>query len=149
MRGISPLVATVLLIAMVVLIATIISNWASTISKEQTRDVSNQSSELIGCIGTTTIEDVYLDFTSGRGKMFVRTTIKPYDTVKIGTTLVSKTGLEAPNLTALPMIIASGELKSLEFNIAVINMTACVNFSVAKLATNCHSDTSDKAPRNC
>jgi flagellin-like protein len=48
-KGISPLVATVLLIAFVVSIAGLIAAWMSTFTKEQTQIVSDQSKVQVTC----------------------------------------------------------------------------------------------------
>ena len=49
MKGVSALLSTVLLIAIVVGVSLIISQWSSTLSKSQASDISNRTSERLSC----------------------------------------------------------------------------------------------------
>ncbi len=61
MKGISPLIAAVLLIAFTVAIATLIMGWFSTLTRNTTDTVSNKTTEAVGCSNSQiSIEDVYI-----------------------------------------------------------------------------------------
>ncbi len=61
MKGISPLIAGVLLIAITVTIAMIITAWATGITSSAQSGVTNKSAEMVGCSGALIdIETVYL-----------------------------------------------------------------------------------------
>ncbi len=61
MKGISPLIAAVLLIAITVAIGTLVGGWISTFTKATTDKVSNRTAEAIDCTSANiNIEDVYV-----------------------------------------------------------------------------------------
>ena len=61
MKGISPLIAGVLLIALTVTIAAIVTTWASGFTSVTQSGIGNKSIELVGCSGAALeVEAVYL-----------------------------------------------------------------------------------------
>ena len=61
MKGISPLIAAVLLIAFTVAIATLVMGWFSTFTRTTTTSVTNSTSLAINCADArVTIRDVYI-----------------------------------------------------------------------------------------
>jgi len=73
MKGISPLIATVLIIAFTVAVAGIVSLWASGFAQVTTRDIQNRSEERIHCTyGSIAISDV--NFCSTRNELSGRLT---------------------------------------------------------------------------
>ena len=61
-KGISPLLASVLLIAVTVAIATLVAGWLSTTVRTTQTTVSNRTLEATECSSASiTIEDVYMD----------------------------------------------------------------------------------------
>ena len=61
MKGISPLIAAVLLIAFTVAIATLVMGWYTTITRNTTDAVSNKTSEAVSCSNSQiSIDDVYI-----------------------------------------------------------------------------------------
>lgn len=61
-KGISPLLASVLLIAVTVAIATLVAGWLSTTVRTTQTTVSNRTLEATECSGASiTIEEVYID----------------------------------------------------------------------------------------
>jgi flagellin-like protein len=67
MKGISSLIATVLLIAFVVAIAGIISMWSTSLTSTQTKEIGNQSKGQTVCTMAIVIDDVEVpSFGSGQ-----------------------------------------------------------------------------------
>jgi flagellin-like protein len=61
MKGISPLVASVLLIVMVVTIAALITTWLTTFTKTSQQSVTNKTDTTLDCSGASiSIQDVYV-----------------------------------------------------------------------------------------
>mgnify|MGYP001585630610 CR=1 FL=1 len=61
MKGISPLIAGVFLIAITVTIAMLVTAWSTAVTSSAQAGISNKSSELTGCSGAAIdIETVYL-----------------------------------------------------------------------------------------
>ena len=61
MKGISPLIAAVLLIAFTVAIATLIMGWFSTFTRTTTTTVTNTTALAVNCADArVTIRDVYI-----------------------------------------------------------------------------------------
>ena len=61
MKGISPLIASVMLIAITVAIAALVMGWFSGLTKSTTTTVSNRTNEAVSCSSAqVTIEDVYI-----------------------------------------------------------------------------------------
>ncbi len=144
MKGVSPLIATVLLIAIAVIIANLISNWSLFAVSEQTEDISNTSEQITNC-PVMTIEDVYLDFAANKSRVFVKSSIEGnVDSAR----LVARSGVDMPLTTKMPLEVNRGEIKILEFNLTA-NLSSCVNFSQVIISTQCSSISYDRTPRNC
>jgi flagellin-like protein len=58
MKGISSLIATVLLIGFVVAIAGIVSMWSTSLTSTQTKEIGNQSKGQTVCVRSLVIDDV-------------------------------------------------------------------------------------------
>ncbi len=148
MKGLSPLIAVVLLIAISVLVASLIATWITSLTKEQQTTISNRSEEITGCAGhDIRIEDVYLDFITNRSRVTVRNTGQ-VDGKIISAIMTNQQGVNSTLNTSLPLTITKGELKTIEF---VLNGTisACVNFSQVRVSTQCVSDFYRKKATNC
>ncbi|MCK5062702.1 MAG: hypothetical protein KAR23_02130, partial [Candidatus Aenigmarchaeota archaeon] len=60
-KGLSPLIAAVLLIVFTIGIATIIMSWINTYTKDTTSEASQNTQDLIDCASTNMdIQDVYI-----------------------------------------------------------------------------------------
>ena len=144
MQGISPLIASVLLIAIAVIIAGMLANWGPTLTQSQTKTISNKTAQIVEC-NPPVIEDVYLDFQANVSRVFVRGSqgMAVVDEAKV----ISITGEEAPlvNSSAVPFNLSSGKLKILEFNITN-KIKICSNFSQAVI-TSCLTDKFTSAPK--
>jgi flagellin-like protein len=68
-KGISPLIAAVLLIAFTMAVAAILTAWVTTFTQDTTSEISNESSRLVQCsFGGLSIYDV----TAGSGQITVQ-----------------------------------------------------------------------------
>jgi len=137
-KGLSPLIATVLLIAFTVSIGAILMTWVSSLTKESTGEIGNKSSSIIDCnVADITIDDVYIDLRANISRVIVRnsglTTVEVTDAI-----LMSITGENAtPVNGSLPITnFSSGKVANIEFNITNV-ITACSNFSKVIVSTNC------------
>ena len=64
MKGISPLIAAVLLIAITVAIATLVSGWISTVTRGTQISAENKTTEAVDCASASiVIDDVYVSGT--------------------------------------------------------------------------------------
>lgn len=145
MRGISPLISSVLLIAISVLIAGILLSWGPSLIKDQTRTVSNRSDEVSNCVEIT-IEDVYMDFAANRSRVFVRS-LGNADLKSAQ--LQAKNGGLARNMTVLPVSLTRGVLSVIEFNLTNTTINSCANFSQVVISSDCLTDKYTKVPKNC
>ncbi len=143
-KGISPLIAAILLIAISVIVAAILLNWSTLLTYQQTQDITNETRQISKC-GILTVESVYLDFASNRSRVFVKSIVEDtLDSAK----LVTSTGLDMPLNTKLPLQINKGEIKILEFNLTS-NLSTCANFSQVIIGTRCSTIIYDQEPTNC
>ena len=150
LTGVSPLVATVLLIAIVVLVAAILMSWSTTLTKESQASISNRSAGVVGCTGAVIeIDSVYLDFSSNISRVYVRNAGQTNDVIK-SVTMTNAKGESAPmiNSSLLPISIPRAETKAIELNMSG-KIQACANFSRVIVTSDCLSDTYTKAPTNC
>ncbi len=144
MRGISPLISAVLLIAIAVVMAGVLFNWGPALTRSQTTTVSNKTTQIVEC-NPPIIEDVYIDFQANVSRMYVRGAQGGAEVMEAK--VVSVTGEEAPlvNSSAVPFNISAGKLKVLEFNVTN-KIRSCSNFSQAFITT-CITDKFTDRPK--
>lgn len=143
MKGLSELIAVILIIAIAVLATSVIYNWFSSYSKDNTYVISNRSDDVVQC-GVLDIDDVYI---SGNVSRVIVRSVSSVDTI-ISASFLSSSGQAAPNITQLPINIGKGQIKFIEFNLTgVIN--SCANFSQATVSTKCIISKFDKVPKGC
>ncbi len=136
MKGLSPLVATVLLVAFTVTLATIISGWFTTVTESTASTVSNKTEIATRCSSASlSIDDVY----SGTGanitaRAAVRNSGSAGLTIK-SAQLFNSAGF---NFTAanLPVSLERGEAATIEF--FYVNITSCpASFSRLIVSSDC------------
>jgi flagellin-like protein len=144
MRGVSPLIAAVLLIAISVTIAGIVFNWGPSLVQSGTVRISNKTEQIVGC-NPPLIEDVYLDFQENVSRVYVRGSQGDADVAEAK--VISTNGEEAPlvNSSSVPFNISAGKLKILVFNLTG-KIKSCSGFSQA-LITSCVTDRFSEAPK--
>ncbi len=138
MKGISPLIAAVLLIAFTVAIATLIMGWFSTFTRTTTATITNSTTAAVSCSDArVSIRDVYIQ-TGGGGA--------------VANVIVENTGGSTVGLVSLQLINTTGnvfgtgftavgalnESQVLTFTITGASFSACPgSFSKAVVTTNC------------
>jgi len=132
MRGISPLVAVVLLIAFVVSLTALVSGWLTSYIRGMTSNISETSSRMVGCSGASIeIEHIYIDSAAGTAKMLIENT-GSVDLVVKGI-IVDVNGNSCSNQTGIS--VTKGSIVELYFeNCSPMNRTT---FSRAAATTNC------------
>lgn len=153
MKGISPLVASVLLIAFVVAIATIIMGWMGTFTRETTATISNRTTEAVDCASAgINIDDVYLTAgVNGTIRAIVRNTGFT-DNMVLKAASFYKTNGAVWNATGDPVVsdFDKGEITTITFT-TTTGWVACANFSRVTVTTQCGGigDTFDGTPKGC
>ncbi|HLD83368.1 MAG TPA: archaellin/type IV pilin N-terminal domain-containing protein [archaeon] len=144
-KGLSPLIASVLLIGIAFSVAAILGPWAFGLVRSDTDTLSNNSQSITECYPVL-IQNVYADFPANRMRVYV---MGKGPNVIMSADVLNAHGVAMPltNASALPMNIGQGERKLIEFN-TTTDMTACSNFSKAVVTTKCVSDEKSK-PDNC
>lgn len=143
-KGISPLISTVLIIAIGVIISMTLLSWSSAVTQSHQATVTNRSSNIVGCV-TIDIRDVYLDFVANRSAVLVWSN---GNTDIISAQLLSKSGAQATLNTTLPLAITAGSIQTIYFNLST-TIPACANFSQVIVSTSCISDRFAETPRGC
>jgi FlaG/FlaF family flagellin (archaellin) len=145
MKGLTPLIATVLLIGISMVIATILLSWSESITSEQTSRAENRTKTSTSCPDII-IDSVFLDFTKNVSRVIVRS-MNGASEISSGS-LLNSNGVAVNNITQFPLPVESGQVATLEFNIYG-NITKCSDFGEANVVTVCTSDKYSKNPSNC
>ena len=118
MKGISQLIASVLLIAFTVAIATLIMGWFSTFTRSTTTTVSNTTTQAISCSDArVSIRDIYIQAgTVGS---------------QVATVIVENTGGSSVGVTNLQILNSTGSGFSTGFAaVGSLNKSQIVNFVI-------------------
>ncbi len=136
LKGVSPLVASVLLLAIVVSLSVIIGGWINTLSKDTTTTVSNRTSEAISCSSADlTVESVYItNGTSGTARAQIRN--QGFQAITLTSAqLINRTGHNHSTTTTLGNL-AKGEIIQLSFS--GVGVPSCpTDFSRIVVTTTC------------
>ncbi len=147
MKGISTLIAAVLLIAVTLLISLIVSTSFTSLVKTQASTIQTRTGEAVNCTSSDiNIEDVFVDVASNRGRVTIRNSGQIRENIVRGT-MLNDTGSLATSLDTFPISIAKGALTTLTFD-TTTNLT-CVNFNRVIVTTECTIATFDRNPKNC
>lgn len=150
MKGISPMIAAVLLIAFTVAISTLVAGWFSTQVRSTTDEVSNKTDEAISCTSASiNIEDVYISQgTGGTARIIIKNNgFKDGLTIN-GIQIYNKTGHNFSTGFSTVSGFDRGQILSIE--ITNTSFDVCPSsFSQAVVTTTCGgvSDTHDKNPK--
>jgi len=148
-KGISPLIAAVLLIAFTVAIATLVMGWFSQLTRTTTTTVSNKTTEAVACSNAqVSIEDVYmrLNATEGDARILVKNS---------GFSTLGITSLQVYNTTGANFSTGFGAASSLApgsivtYNLTNVSIPTCATFSKVIVTTNCGgvTDVFESAPK--
>ncbi len=155
-KGISTLIAAVLLIAVTLLISLIVSTSFTTLVKTQASTIQTRTGEAVNCTSSDiNIESVFIDGTPrNQGRVLVRNSGQIQENIVSGQ-IVNKTGVAGALLTTVPLPIARGDIVSVLFNISynntvsTVNNITCANFERVIITTECTIVTYSRAPTNC
>lgn len=147
MKGLSPLLATILVIAIAVLVAGIIMTWFTTLAKSTQSSITNQTTQQVSC-GIIEIQDVYLDFEANATRILISNSGEFEIINSVG--VYNKQGQVATvNITETPFNISRGEIKTVIYNISGI-INHCDNFSQVIIPRDkCIPATFDTRPHGC
>jgi len=138
MKGISPLIATVILIVIVVSVSAIITNFATNITKESEERVTSKTQKSLDCSGgEIRIRDVYLN-PGNYSRVIVENTGLVNSLSIISAQIINATGYNI-SATNLPITgFNTGDIETVIFaNLTGVN--ACANFSQVIVSTDCQS----------
>jgi len=140
----SALISAVLLIAIVLIVGVILTNWITSLTKKETTQITNKS---LDCTTTgIAIESIFIDLSGNRSRVSVRNSGFSDDTIT-DSAFLSATGQNSPNLTAFPITFPRGSIETIEFNISG-RISSCANFSRVIVSTRCTSDDQSR-PLSC
>ncbi|GEM_PF-1352273 len=149
-KGVSPLIAAVLLIVMAVTIAGLVFSWLNTFTTSTQRKVENRTSEAVNCAGASLrIREVYLQNGSAATvRVVVENTGYVNNLTISGAQVLNTTG---HNFTAnnTPLMFNRGEIVTVLF--IGVSMTQCANFSKVLVGTQCGgiNDEWTDTPKGC
>lgn len=148
-KGVSPLLAAVLLIAVTVAIATLVMGWISTVMRSTQVTVSNRTVDAVNCASASiVIDDVYINSVARTATVIVRNSGQADDLQLTFAPLINSTGNSVSPAESLPVTgFDKGMIQSFTYTSTGIN--SCANFSKAIVATNCGgvSATFDRTPK--
>ncbi len=125
-KGISPLLATVLLIATTVVATTMTAGWLSSTTGATQNTVANRTSEGVACAAAEiVIDDVYTGAGSGSvARAIVRNSGGSDNLAIISAQLYDKFGNNFTTVNTLPVNLNKGQMATLNFNNDVLPTTA-------------------------
>ena len=137
MKGVSPLVASVLLIVMVVSIAALLISWITTFTKTAQQSVTNKTDVTLDCSGAVvSIQDVYL--TNGSAAT-IRVLVKN-DGLTSGLSIISAQAFNrtGSNFSASNIPIRNFDIGDLETVVFEnVSMPTCSAFSQVVVTSSC------------
>lgn len=150
MKGISPLLASVLLIAITVAIATLIMGWMSTVARTTQIKVENKTSQAVDCSSASiSIDDVYITAGSaGSANIIVRNTGQVDGLTVQSAQIYNTTGANFSTISTPITSFNKGDIATLRFlNISVA--TCPTDFSKVIVTTSCGgvTDIFDTTPK--
>lgn len=160
MRGLSSLVAAVLVIAMTLLIAMIVSSYVREATVTESSQVRAKISELVNCsLAGLEIQSVFLDTSQNNTRVVVRNVGQQRETV-ISADIFNRTGGKGSVLTpTLPASLAKGDVVNIVFNVSGTNNptthnsslpnVTCASFSQVIVSSECITTKFDRTPNNC
>lgn len=141
-KGISPLIAAVLLIAFVVSVAMIIMGWFSSYVRTTTTNISASSEAAVGCsTAIITLDSVYVTNSGADATMIVRN--EGQISLDVRGTLININGTACSNATAVT--IPAGSTGTIVIDSCLVPNAG--NFSKAIVTTSCSgiTDSTTKA----
>ena len=139
-KGISPLIASVMLVAMTVAVASIFFGWMSSFTRDTVNTVSDKSDQVMDCQSASIIIDnVYIDTTAKTASVIVRNNGWVSNLSLTSAILYNTTGGNCTlDTTSLDSKFDKSDIATIKFTECPI--TTCPNdFKKAIVNTNCGS----------
>ncbi|MBI2972055.1 MAG: hypothetical protein HYY37_06550 [Candidatus Aenigmarchaeota archaeon] len=148
MKGVSPLIAFVMLIVIAVVVVPLVLGWYTTVIGTTQNKVGNVTKQQIDCTAAEmSIQDVYIDLPTNRSRVSVKNTGYVYDVI-VSAVMLNRLGENASRLTAVPINLSRGDTTSIEFNLSG-TITTCGNFSKVQVVSLCKSSVFESSPKGC
>ncbi len=149
MKGVSPLIATVLLVVIVVILATIITTFSTDLVTSSTETIQNRTGTSAECSGASvSISDVFLtNGTAGTARVSAINNGLKDDMIIVNGVLTNRTGTSF-SASSMPVIdFDVGEVVTLTFS--NLSVPSCGDFAYVTVTTNCGgvSDTYKKGAK--
>ncbi|MDI6720997.1 MAG: hypothetical protein QMD85_01310 [Candidatus Aenigmarchaeota archaeon] len=138
MKGISPLVASVLLLAIVVSIAVVVGSWVSGMAKDTTATVGNRTAESVSCSASDIIVEALYVHAGNEATGYSRAVIRNQGFQALTLTsaqLINRTGFNVTTSSTLG-IIAKGEAQVIVFPNTSVSVCP-TDYSRLILTSNC------------
>jgi hypothetical protein len=146
MKGVSDIVAGVILIVFVIVLGSIIMTYSTGFLREETSGITNKTGEVIDCSASRAeVFDVYIDFSTNTSRIFVRNSGLVNEEIK-SVLFKNKESVEAASLSAFPIYIPKGEIRSISMNITEV-LESCEDFGTVKVEMQCRTITFSKSPK--
>jgi flagellin-like protein len=151
-KGVSPLIATVMLVVIVVSLVALLSGWLTNMFVESRESVSNRTATSMSCSGAShVVRSVYIN-PAGAFNASARVTVENDGLVDglsiISAELYNSTGYNFATNTTLPINpFARGSIATFIFE--NVSMSGCNGFSQIVVTTQCGSYTYNERPNNC
>jgi len=151
-KGVSPLVATVLLIVIVVSLVAIISGWLNSFVTDTRETVTNRTDASVQCTGASmNIETVYANFANGtaaNARAIVKNDGVTGRVSIMSAQLYNTTGSNFSATSTLPVTdFPPGAIRTLVFE--NVSLPSCSAFSQIVVSTQCSSARFKTAPEGC
>ena len=153
MKGVSPLIATVLLIVIVVSLVAMLSGWLTTFFIGTRETISNRTTSTVSCSGSSLqIDTVYATIANGtaaNAKAVVRNDGVVDGLSITSAQLLNTTGSNYSATSPLPSVgnFNRGAIKTLIFE--NISLSSCSAFSQVVVSTECGSVSYKTNPVGC
>ncbi|MDI6720998.1 MAG: hypothetical protein QMD85_01315 [Candidatus Aenigmarchaeota archaeon] len=136
MKGISPLVASVLLLAIVVSIAVVVGSWVSGMAKDTTATVGNRTAESVSCSASDIVVTSLYITAGASGSARAQVQNRGFQAITLTSAqLINRTGHNFSTSTTLP-ILTRGQVAQLSFSSTSVP-TCPTDFSRVVLTSNC------------
>lgn len=147
-KGLSPLLATVLIISITVAIATLVMGWMTNVTKDVQWTVGNKTTYAVDCSAADiSVDAVYMDFNANKSRVSVRNAGFVDDKV-VSASMQNTFGDALSTITSMPMNFTRGAQATIEFNLSG-KMSNCNNFSQVIVTTQCTYDKFKSTPKGC
>ncbi len=144
MKGLSTILSTVILLALVITIYAIVSTYSTSLVKEQGAATANRTGEAVRCsFSNIDINAVYIDRIEHKARIHIRNAGQTDESID-AVIIYNKEG-DTLSAQGVPLLLLRNDIKSVELNITDFIQT-CDQFDRAIVTTTCADAEYDKEP---